>query len=355
MKILVTGNCGYVGPVLGRHLNTNYPAAKLYGLDTGYFLHSLKTETKYSPWYQQYFGDIRDLDVRLLKGIDTVVHLAAISNDPMGNRYQMVTEDINQRAGIRLAHAAKQLGVKRFVFASSCSIYGCASDSPRSEKDALNPLTAYARSKVAMEKALAELCDDNFTAICLRFSTACGDSPGLRLDLVLNDFVATALADNKIKILSDGSPWRPLIDVEDMSRAIEWAITTSELPQPWLAINIGSNDRNYQVVEIAERVSVTLGNIKTETNPEASPDKRSYKVDFSLFSKLAPNHQPRITLDQSILNIAHRLKDQPPETLCKLKTQLTRLYALENLQKSHQLDDKLNWIQQTPCTVARQN
>ena len=177
-----------------------------------------------------------------------MVHLAAISNDPMGVRFEAVTDEINHRASLAVAEAARDAGVKRFVFASSCSVYGLAAGDARKETDPLNPLTAYARSKIAAEEGLKQMDRGGMGVTCLRFATACGMSPRLRLDLVLNDFVAGALASGEVSVLSDGTPWRPLIDVRDMARAIEWAITGGGVDAGgFLSINAGSDDWNVQV------------------------------------------------------------------------------------------------------------
>src|SRR5581483_1059581 len=180
---------------------------------------------------------------------------AALSNDPMGNRYEEVTLEINYRASVELARRAKRAGVRSFAFASSCSVYGTADSGPRNEKSEVNPLTAYARSKVMTEADLERLADDSFTVTALRFATACGMSDRLRLDLVLNDFVAGAVASGKITILSDGTPWRPLINVEDMARAFEWAVgRPSTNGGSFVVVNTGSNRWNYQVRDLAEAV-----------------------------------------------------------------------------------------------------
>ncbi|MGH7043734.1 MAG: NAD-dependent epimerase/dehydratase family protein, partial [Acetobacteraceae bacterium] len=226
MRILITGNLGYVGSILSRHLRVALPEAELVGYDAGFFAHCL-TGAETLPerrLNRQHFGDVRDLPASLLTGVDAVVHLAAVSNDPMGNRFEAVTEEINAAASLRLAAMAQAAGVRSFVFASSCSIYGFAEGGPRRESDPVSPLTAYARSKVATERGLHGMNQGGMTVTCLRFATACGMSDRLRLDLVLNDFVACAVASGEISVLSDGTPWRPLIDVTDMARAIAWAI-----------------------------------------------------------------------------------------------------------------------------------
>ncbi len=308
MRVIITGNMGYVGPVLARFLRTSISGCKLIGYDSGFFGHCL-TSSAVLPetlFDRQYFGDIRDLDKEVLEGADAVVHLAAVSNDPMGDKYEAVTGQVNQQASVRVAEMSSRAGVRNFVFASSCSMYGCAEGGARKEIDATNPLTAYARSKIGTENALKQMDLNGMTVTCLRFATACGMSDRLRLDLVLNDFVACAVTSGEITVLSDGSPWRPLIDVEDMARAIAWAIARpSSQGGRFLAVNVGRDEWNYRVRDLAEAVATAVPGTKVSINTEAPPDQRSYKVDFSLFKALAPGHIPQLCLSQSI----ERLRD----------------------------------------------
>lgn len=303
MRILITGNMGYVGPTVVRHLRACLPAAELIGHDAAFFAECLSGAEGLPEALldAQHFGDIRDLRPALLDGVDAVIHLAAISNDPMGTRYEAATAEINARASIRLAALAHQAGVRSFVFASSCSIYGVAEGGPKREGDALNPLTAYARSKLAVEESLHAMQPQAMAVTCLRFATACGMSPRLRLDLVLNDFVAGAVAASEITVLSDGSPWRPLIEVRDMARAIEWAISR-EAGQGGrvLSVNVGSDGWNLQVRDLAAAVAREIPGTRVSINAAAPPDRRSYRVDFGLFRRLAPQHQPRIGLAEAV-------------------------------------------------------
>jgi len=346
MKILVTGNTGYIGSVLGRQLRKNINDLTLKGYDTGFF-NSCLTAVDISPEIKydvQYFGDIRKFDENILDGIDVVIHLAAISNDPMGNAFSDVTEAINSKASEEIAKVAKKMGVKKFIFASSCSMYGSAEGGKRKETDALNPLTAYAKSKVYMEQVLESLADDNFEATCLRYSTACGMSPRLRLDLVLNDFVACALVTGTIQILSDGTPWRPLIDVQDMVRSMEWAIQRDKNDGGnFIAVNVGRNEWNYQVVDLASEVAKRIPGTKIEVNKEAAPDKRSYQVDFSLYASLAPDHLPSVDLAQSIDELAAGLKKMNFMDPDFRASEMMRLKVLQNLKQKQLLNDKLYW------------
>jgi nucleoside-diphosphate-sugar epimerase len=346
MRILITGNMGYVGPVLTRFLREHKPDAELFGFDAGFFGHSL-TCVEALPEIlldQQVFGDIRELPPRLLDGTDAVVHLSAVSNDPMGNKFEAVTGDINQQASVRLAKLAAERGVKNFVFASSCSMYGYAEGGARKETDPTHPLTAYARSKIGAEKAFAELDLGRMTFTALRFATACGMSDRLRLDLVLNDFVACAIASGEISVLSDGTPWRPLIDVEDMARAISWAIVRKpDNGGKFLAVNAGRDESNYQVRDLAEAVARQVPGTKVSINKNAPPDKRSYKVDFSLFKSLTADHIPQVTLDESIRRLREGLTTMGFADKDFRNSQYMRLKTLERHMADGRLGADLRW------------
>jgi UDP-glucose 4-epimerase len=278
-----------------------------------------------------------------MSGYDAVVQLAAISNDPMGNQFEAVTMDINQDTTVSIAQAAAAAGVKNFVFASSCSVYGIAEGLPRKETDLLNPITAYAKSKIGAERQLFKI-DTDMVVTSLRFATACGMSDRLRLDLVLNDFVACALARGEISVLSDGTPWRPLIDVADMARAIDWAIDRiAENGGRYLAVNAGSNDRNYQVRDLANAVAAAVPGTRVSINTLAPADSRSYQVDFSLFRSLAPNHQPRLTLDESIQALVAGLKRMNFKDPDFRSSELMRLRVLQEHIAHHRLNTMLQW------------
>jgi len=346
MKILIIGNMGYVGPGVVKRLRNSWPEAELIGFDIGYFASCL-THVNFLPEVQlnkQLFGDVREFPAGILKGIDAVVYLAAISNDPMGALFEDVTLNINYKSCINIASLAKDSGVKSFVFASSCSIYGEGGDESRTEKDKLNPLTAYARSKVYAERDLEPLAGGNYTITCLRFATACGISNRLRLDLVLNDFVAGAVVLKEINILSDGKPWRPLINVLDMAKAIEWAIgRNTDSGVPFLAVNTGANHWNYQVRELAETVAGIIPDCSVTVNKNAAPDKRSYRVNFDLYQRLAPNHQPHYDLKTSIAELADALFAMNFSDPDFRESGLMRLKVLTGLQKSGHLSNDLKW------------
>ncbi len=346
MKILITGNMGYVGPVVVNQMRTAFHDAIIIGYDMGYFASCLTNadvlpETKLDA---QVFGDVRTIPDSVLQDVDVVIHLAAISNDPMGTHFENVTLDINYKATIRIAKMAKQAGVRSFIFASSCSMYGIGENSFKAENSILNPLTAYARSKVFAEKELESLADENFTLTSLRFATACGMSDRLRLDLVLNDFAASAVASGKINILSDGTPWRPLIHVKDMAKAIEWAVTRdANNGGEFLAVNTGSNEWNFQVIELAEAVAEIIENTQISLSKDAGPDKRSFTVNFNLFKSLAPNHQPSYTIKQAIRELQKGLTAINFKNQDFKNSSLIRLKALTKLQESKRINDQLEW------------
>lgn len=344
MKVLITGNMGYVGPEVAKYLRSRRPDATLHGFDNAYFAHCLTGPPVLPERYldEQFYGDVRDVSLDLT-GYDAIVQLAAISNDPMGNKFQAVTLDINQKTTVSIAQAAAAAGVKSFVFASSCSVYGIADGPPRKETDQLNPITAYAKSKIGAEEELAAI-DSDMTVTCLRFATACGMSDRLRLDLVLNDFVACAISKGLISVLSDGSPWRPLIDVADMARAIDWAIDRpASNGGRYLAVNAGSNDRNYQVRDLANAVAKALPGTEVSINTSAPVDSRSYKVDFALYRSLAPDHQPVVTLDQSIQNLVAGLKKMNFKDSDFRSSDLMRLKVLQDHIDSGRLSENLEW------------
>ena len=345
MKILITGNMGYVGPSVARYLRQARPDATLHGFDNGYFAHCLTgvDELPERRLDAQFFGDVRTLTEEFLHGYDAVVQLAAISNDPMGHQFESVTYAVNHQAAVTTARHASAAGVRNFVYASSCSIYGVADGDARREGDPVSPMTAYARSKIRTEEDLQQL-GPGMTVTCLRFATACGMSDRLRLDLVLNDFVAGALTSGELSILSDGTPWRPLIDTADMARAIDWAVSrTSENGGDYLAVNVGSNDRNYQVKDLAEAVVNGIPGTRVRLNANAPVDSRSYKVDFSLFRSLAPHHQPIVTLDQSIERLREGLVRMRFADRNFRQSQLMRLKVLEGHIAAGRLSPTLVW------------
>ena len=346
MNILITGNLGYVGASLVKTLRFKYPKAKLIGYDLGFFQNCLTTQDL-APEVKldvQYYGDVRLFDESILKGVDHVIHLAAISNDPIGNKFEQVTYDVNFKASLDIAKKSVKMGVKSFVFASSCSVYGSEGEEIKVESSKLNPLTPYAKSKVYTEEALSKIESKDMIITCLRFATACGFSDRLRLDLVLNDFVASAIAVNKIEILSDGTPWRPLINVNDMGIAIDWAmLRTAEDGGNFLICNTGSNDWNFTVKGLADHVSSKLSGVEVSVNLDAEPDKRSYQVNFNLFQNLSKNILPKDDIFTTIDKLKIGLEDLNFKDPNFRQSPLMRLNILNDLIRKKILSNHLNY------------
>src|SRR5499433_3698863 len=346
MKILITGNMGFVGPVLVRRLRDSYPEAELIGFDMGYFGNCLSSDgiLPERRLDVQHFGDVRRFPKQLLTGVDAVVYLAALSNDPLGNAFERATFDINHRAGVSIAQAAKEAGANAFIFASSCSVYGYAEDGARTEESPVNPLTAYAKSKIWTEIELAPLADERFKVTCLRFATACGMSDRLRLDLVLNDFVAGAVASKKISILSDGSPWRPLIHVKDMARAIDWAIRREATAGgAFVTVNVGEDRWNYQVKELADAVGQVIPAVEVSVNKNAQPDRRSYRVSFEKFKRLAPGYTPEVDLITAVMELRDGLSAIGFKDENFRHSNFVRLNVLTRLKQTGLLTFDLEW------------
>ncbi|MFL6028992.1 MAG: NAD-dependent epimerase/dehydratase family protein [Gaiellaceae bacterium] len=359
MNILVTGNMGYVGGPVVRHLRSSRPHAHLTGLDVGYFGHCIGDGAVLPECLldQLYLADVRDVPDAALRGVDAVVHLAAVSNDPVGNAFEEVTVAVNERATVELARRARDAGARSFVFASSCSMYGFAEGGARTEDSPLDPLTAYSRSKVEAERGLASLADDGFAVTSLRFGTACGMSDRLRLDLVLNDFAASAVATGRVVLLSDGTPWRPLVHVRDMARAIDWAVEReADGSGAFLALNVGADSWNFQMRELAEAVVAVVAGAELEISGDAQPDRRSYRVSFARFEALAPDHQPRVNLEAAIEELVTALRQMEfSDRDFRSSSRHVRLNLLNALRRDGLLTEDLRWVDvpQRVATPAR--
>lgn len=307
-KILITGNLGYVGVVLAKYLKKKKKNLFLIGYDVGYFNNNwfLKSESKKKYVDYQIRTDIRDQNFKELEKfkIDTIIHLAAVSNDPMGNFFKRPTREINTIYSKKLIDWAKRNSIKKFIFASSCSVYGF-SKKICGENSKTNPLTEYAKSKLSIENYLKKNSNSNFKAVTLRFSTACGASDMLRLDLVLNDFVANAIALKKIRLLSDGNALRPLIDVIDMVKAFYWAYQYNR--KNFLCVNVGNEKMNYKIVELAYLVKKYLRNAKISIN-KAKADSRSYKVNFSKYKRLFSGYSKMKDAEYSVTNLIKMIR-----------------------------------------------
>ena len=290
MRILVTGDKGYIGTVLVPMLTSL--GHEVVGLDLD--LYQRCTFGDELPKTKSIRKDLRDVDARDLHGFDAVMHLAALSNDPLGNINPDLTYDINYHASVKLAKLAKEAGVPRYIFSSSCSTYGAAAGDQMLTEDAeFNPVTPYGESKVFVEREVSQLADDKFSPTFLRNATAYGVSPRLRFDIVLNNLVVWAFSTGKVLIKSDGTPWRPIVHIEDISRAFIAALNAPREVVHNQAFNVGRNDQNYRIRDIADIVKETVPGCEIEYAEDAGPDKRSYRVDFSKIAEKLPEFQPQ--------------------------------------------------------------
>jgi nucleoside-diphosphate-sugar epimerase len=326
MKIFVTGHRGYIGAHLIDVLKRE--GHRVVACDLGLF-DGCNWEPLVDP-DRDLKKDVRTVEARDLDGCDCVMHLAAISNDPMGELNAQLTFEINRDASIRLAETAKHAGVPRFLFAGSCSIYGKGEKLDLDEDDALNPLTAYARSKIETEQAVSKLADASFTPIYLRNATAYGHSPALRVDLVVNNLLASAISYGEIRIQSDGSPWRPLIHCRDIARAFAALARAPKEAVHDRAVNVGGNRENYQVRDVGDQVKRLIPTAKVVYTGEVGADPRNYRVKFDRLGKLLPDFRLQYDLASGMEELHRKMVEHGFNKRDFEGDQFVRLRAIKN-------------------------
>lgn len=348
MRVLVTGHTGYIGSRLTPMLVS--AGHDVTGLDTDLFRScTFVGELADVPHIRK---DVRDVNLEDVSGFDAIIHLAALSNDPLGDYDTGLTESINEQASVKIAKLAKKAGVNRFLFASSCSNYGAAGEDFMTEDSPLDPITAYGISKVAVEKAVGPLADNSFCPVFLRASTAYGVSPRLRFDLVLNNLTAWAFTTGKVFLKSDGSPWRPVVHVEDICRAYMALLDAPAETVRGKAFNIGTTTENYQIRDLAEAVAQIVPNCEVSLADDAAPDKRCYRVDCNRIAMEVPGFKPQWT----ILRGAQELYETYKEVGLTLEDfegqRFQRIAHVKHLVSTGYLDRTLRWTDELKTDSA---
>jgi nucleoside-diphosphate-sugar epimerase len=342
MRVLVTGHNGYIGSVMVRVLKE--AGHDVAGVDSYLFEEcTFGDPTSDIPSIR---SDVRDVEASDLAGFDAVIHLAAISNDPLGNLNPQGTYDINHLASVRLARLTKQAGVRRFLFASSCSLYGLSDgEALLTEEAPFNPITPYGESKVLVERDVSALADDDFSPTFFRNATAYGVSPRLRVDIVVNSLVGYAYTTGAIRIESDGTPWRPLVHIEDISRAFLAALEAPRETVHNQAFNVGHSHENYRISEVANMVLAVVPGSRVSYAPGGGPDPRCYRVDCSKITRLLPTFRTRWTVADGVRELyeAYRAHGLRHDEFIGSQSRYLRIRHIQRLQQAGRLNQDLRW------------
>ena len=348
MKILVTGSHGYIGTVLVPMLLEK--GHEVVGLDTDLYQRCTFTGDIHNV--ETWMMDIRDIEMDNLRGFDGIIHLAGLSNDPLGDFRPQLTREINEIASLKLAEKAKAVNVPRFLFASSCSNYGAAGSDFLTEKSDFNPVTPYGESKVNVEAGLSQMADDTFSPTYIRASTAYGVSPRLRFDLVTNNLTAWAYTTGQVYLKSDGTPWRPIVHIRDISQAY---IAALEAPRDKIhneAFNVGTTAENYQIYDIAQVVKELVPGCEIEFASDASPDKRCYRVDCNKIAKQLENFKPQWTLRRGVEELYNAYQRVGLSVDDFEGPRFKRIAHIKELIQTGMLDEDLRWIEKRPSAAG---